>query len=797
MDQTVITAGKRRFYLTLIAQHGVGEGVGLPAPLRREREAQAEILVGDRGHPARLPVGLRVAEVLEFRSQYGITVRIDDVPARYVDRRSVVGRDVGTLGGLLVARTVQVAQRSARNGADFAAGTGCDGPRIQIRGQLHDLVAVARPREVHVPADVLVPHGLYAGRYLPAAVVDFARVHDRIVDAGGDVYGHRNDLVRGGRVVERHVERQTAVEEAALDAELPALDVFGFEVVVRLVGRHVETAGEGGVVVVVEQLIGRRVVTHVGPRSPHLEEIDHRGVDVQQVAENDAAADRRIEIGVVARSQRTRPVVAAGDVEEYHVAPAGRYESVEAVDRLLTAYGSHFGTVHRVAQAVVAVHDQTFGQRGVRTVGLHHVVAAERCAQVEVVQFLGIAQQEVVVHLVVEHGLLLVHTVDVGLGALGFLLGAEIVVEVHAASQDQRKLFGEVDRRCQIAEHAVAVEFVELFVSRVVGVVAVGRYVLGAFAQVTAFAHPFLVVRLEPLGVHVGRIPQQRIHDRRAAVTGHRQVVAVLAVVVHLGVQLDVLVDLLRERYREGLLFVTGVGNDPVVAHVGYRNPDRGAFAVVAADRDVVVPRYAGVEESREEVARTPLHHRIGAVVVQRRPLVGQMAVELVAEGIGRPVARHAVYAVERIGVAAEASCAVFVLEIGPESGFLERNRRAERNAYAFGGATRLGRDDDGAVCGARSVQCRCGGTFQYGYVLDVFGVDVARGVTEVYGAVGRVVCAFRRAGSGAAGDGHSVDHEQGRAAVHVDGGFAAESHAHRSSGTRRRLIEVQTGDLA
>lgn len=118
------------------------------------------------------------------------------------------------------------------------------------------------------------------------------------------------------------------------------------------------------------------------------------------------------------------------------------------------------------------------------------LLPAERCAQVEVVQFLGIAQQEVVVHLVVEHGLLLVHTVDVGLGALGFLLGAEIVVEVHAASQDQRKLFGEVDRRCQIAEHAVAVQFVELFVSRVVGVVAVGRYVLGALAQVTAFAAP-------------------------------------------------------------------------------------------------------------------------------------------------------------------------------------------------------------------------------------------------------------------------------------------------------------------
>ena len=507
----------------------------------------------------------------------------------------------------------------------------------------------------------------------------------------------------------------------------------------------------------------------------------------------------------MARRQGARPVVAARDVEEQAVVVAQLDQPVEAVDHLagVLALGDHarFG----VRKVVDAFREQIFGRGGHHAGLLVHAVAAEAGVDVELAQGAFVSQQEVVVHLGVLDILLPVVAVQVRQRAEGLAARAELAVHVESRAEHQFQPLVDVERGADVAVDAVAVHRVELLVGLRIGVVRevvqgvriddAGRRVAGERLPVFLFV---------PAYVEVVAAPEQRVGGRRGAVTDHRQVVAVLAVVVDFSGQLHE-TELLGEGDRETLRLVARVGDDPGVAHVGERNADRAAPAVVARDRNRILVGGARLEETLVPVARPEVERGVHARLrVVRRPLVEFLPFVARSPRVAAVSARGGLaggrllglHGVERVGARAVVARAVFVLEVGPVAGALEREVRTERDAESLGRPAGLGGDDDGAVRCARPVEGRGCGAFEHRDVVDVLGIEVGGPVAVVDARVGVVV---RRPAHGrhAARHGHAVDHEQRRVVVHVDGRFAAQRDAQRSAGTGRGVVEVKACHLA
>ena len=144
----------------------------------------------------------------------------------------------------------------------------------------------------------------------------------------------------------------------------------------------------------------------------------------------------------------------------------------------------------------------------------------------------------------------------------------------------------------------------------------------------------------------------------------------------------------------------------------------------------------------------------------------------------------------------AEVAGAVYILEIGPVTRLVEGYRGGKSNPDALLLAARLGRNDDGAVGGARSVKRRCSRAFQHRDRLHVVGIDVTGAIAVVDRGVVRFVRTRRRIGIHTAADGHTVDHEQSRIVVIRERALAAQRDTDRSAGSCGRLVEIQTGNL-
>ena len=128
------------------------------------------------------------------------------------------------------------------------------------------------------------------------------------------------------------------------------------------------------------EAVGRGVVAYVGPRTAHLEQVDPRGLvaEVEYLVDQDAGAYRGVEIGVVAAGKGTRPVVAAGDVEEEHILPREVDQSVETVDRLVAAPRVAVWDGFRVADLEdVVLLQAVLGRKLDVLVVVDHVVAAK------------------------------------------------------------------------------------------------------------------------------------------------------------------------------------------------------------------------------------------------------------------------------------------------------------------------------------------------------------------------------------------------------------------------------------
>ena len=339
------------------------------------------------GH-ARLPVGIDAAQVEQrvfragqHRSAAGL---VDDDLSGAADVAALGVGVEGAFRGAFVPAAVKASQFFARVGVDVDVAADVHAriqlPYLHTRGEADEFVPVLAPVEVDFPAGVLGPDGDDACGEFHALITDLAGVDQLACGAGGLVDGDADDLVGRARVVVGGVERPKVVEQPRFESHFVALDVLGFDVWVLDRTRKVVGAGEAAGRINMIEAVGRGVVAYVGPRTAHLEQVDPRGLvaEVEYLVDQDAGAYRGVEIGVVAAGKGTRPVVAAGDVEEEHILPREVDQSVETVDRLVAAPRVAVWDGFRVADLEdVVLLQAVLGRKLDVLVVVDHVVAAK------------------------------------------------------------------------------------------------------------------------------------------------------------------------------------------------------------------------------------------------------------------------------------------------------------------------------------------------------------------------------------------------------------------------------------
>ena len=453
---------------------------------------------------------------------------------------------------------------------------------------------------------------------------------------------------------------------------------------------------------------------------------------------------------------------------------------------------------------------------------IEHVVTAQRRVERKIAERIAVAQQKVVVEFDVADRLFAVHSVEVGMRVLRFLLRTEIVAEVDARTHGQRQFLGNnMPRHAGIAVNTVFGLRIQTFVNNEIGIVhrsvnQLHRRIAARIVVDQPAAVPFVVCIA---GRSAHRLPEQRFQGRRIAVSPHGQVVRIFAVVAQFQSGLDVFVPLADSRKREVLGAETRIGHDPVVARILDRHAQRRAMAVAGVHRQTVGVGNARPEESLVPVAYFVRKPRIGPRRrIERGIHVTHLPLDFLAELVTRMeciyffagIRMIGVDRVERIFVGiqavghmpridgrfAEVAGAVYILEIGPVTRLVEGYRGGKSNPDALLLAARLGRNDDGAVGGARSVKRRCSRAFQHRDRLHVVGIDVTGAIAVVDRGVVRFVRTRRRIGIHTAADGHTVDHEQSRIVVIRERALAAQRDTDRSAGSCGRLVEIQTGNL-
>ena len=579
-------------------------------------------------------------------------------------------------------------------------------------------------------------------------------------------------------------------EEAHRKTDFERFGAFGLQVVERTlgrevpaVGRRVPRAGRIGVET-------RESQTHRCVRRTQLDVGEVLGHVRNDFREHDRSADRRIEergVHRVGTRQLRGPVVAArhGQVIRPLEAHLGREE-----DRLrllapadLLADGlrigevvdvEHVGDVIRLVDGVavlvvtglLSVGDRAADFRGVGThvrdrsadVGLQTPVLAEGLVDID-------------------------HHVAVGLTVVGLGDAVETV---------GRSLGAQVVGRCVEFLGIVAVRVVHPDAARnrepvedVVGQRGVDHVaVLAVLAQV-AVADPVGVLHLIGIGSHRrpvllvdaarGVVAFIHLHIRpvvaaREEVSRHQRV-GVDALIDHVAVFLDnvagtqIEVHLVLEERRgiaesEVVTVVTVVGND--TARIDGAGRSIGLAALVARrERNRL-----GAHDARLEIV-------VGRVVAPVIKRIQTFAPRVDAVGGSRQLIARAV--------------------TGLEHRHHERREHFGVARHRHGrltGLAALGRDQNGAVGGIRTIECRGGCARQDGHRLDILRVEVGDGLRralriELLAAVAAEV-AHRNA----------VDHIEGVRRL-LDGFRTAHHDLRRTADTRRRGVDIQTGHLA
>ena len=760
----------------------------MPAELSVESHRKGQAVPLDARAEAALPVGHTLADALQVVGILRVAVLVDHQLSADVGQRTVLADEERTFRGAFVAQAVHRRERLTLVSRHVGVRrVGSHDPRIDAVAQFEHAVAVERPVGVGFPLHLLGLHERAVDRNLPAPVADAARVAVTARNARSLAHGHAHDLVLRLAVVVGDVEVQAAAEQPDVGAHLPRADDLGLEVEVGRGAGNLEIAGEIRRREVVRRTVGLRVVTHLREAAAQFHQIDDvaRRAEVDQLVQQHAGRNRRIEIGVVAAGQRRRPVVAARDVEVYGVAPRERDQSVDAVGLTLVGVIVRLDAVDRVGQRIDARLLELLGG----LVGLHERAVDDASAQVgrdieARAELAVVLQQEVGRELQRGEFLLAVHAVFLRIGTFRMADRAQVAREVETAAEHQVEALVKMEVQRRVAVHAVAVERVDLLVGHEIGVVLTARKV-GVLLDALL---PGIPVLPGPVHVDVGRHAPQRVHDRTGTVTHHGQVVVVLAVVGQRGIHREPLVDLVVALERNRLLGPRRIGDDRLTAVVGHRETDRVVLVDLARNRERVGRRPSVLEKILEPVAvaderrldaRTVLVDADAAIHVEI--LVIERPVHLGAPRrhveCARALAVDRVAVVETVG-SLRRTLSVDVLEVGRGVDLVDDEIRGEghrhRSVLPFAG---LRRDDDGAVGGLRTVEGGRRGAFQHRDVLDVLGVDVARTVA----VVDRIGARLASGGRGVEHR-HAVDHEQCPVVVEVDRRLAAQRHAHRTA---------------
>ena len=660
----------------------------------------------------------------------------------------------------------EVAVRTAFGQLEGVAVVGgvADHEGLDVIVQREDLVAVHADVDVALPDEVAGFHRDEADRGLDTLVLDVTGVHivGRVTGTGRR--GEREQLVARVGLVVLDIERQAVVEQAEIEAGFEGSRQLGFQRAERRRGVGGDGAGVGDGAERVGDAAGQ-VVTHDGVGSADLEQI-HPGRHIEGLVQEDGQTGGRIEetgLEALGESERRRPVVTAGHIEEEPVAEREGCRGEDADQ--LAPIPAFIGTANRhivdgkdvgkleLAAAIARVDGG---------VGAFVVIDArtDRGVEAEVAPVVLIAGQEVGVGghagAFARDVLAVLGEDDTGRrGRIGFVGFASCRVVGAGAGLDV-DFRGDVPAEGERTHRAVAPVLADDAVGdpvRVLVVVGGKRFVPVLHHQVAVH-----VVGLELLFVLVEvEVDREVIHTHHRVVVqtaGGRTVLGVLADELHRSVEGDVFGEL------------GGV-----------------------AERDVVAAQLAGV--AQDTVGRRVTVGEVGLV-----PLVAALDGEAVGERVGRLeeiVGRKHAVGDFRAPALPGSVVSIGVLEFVPIDGVLEIGRAVEGHAGLAGDAL-LGGDQDDAVGGLGTVQGGSGSTLQDGDALDIVGVEVADTVTVVEGShTARAVGVT--ADVGGAAHRHAVDDVE-RFVAAVDRTETTDGDLRRSTHTGGRLGDRHTGGL-
>ena len=364
------------------------------------------------------------------------------------------------------------------------------------------------------------------------------------------------------------------------------------------------------------------------------------------------------------------------------------------------------------------------------------------------------------------------------------IVGARGAVEyVDTATADELEALQELETKLDVAVDAVLLILTVVVVENPPGVLSVrGVVVVGVVVHA--------LVILEIGIVDVRRILEDVLIDNRTASTLSCHGIAdILADVVHAVVQpCQTILDLgvATEGEVVTLVVVVVSREDTVGSDVTIGNNEAGRLATTLYGNVVVKFPTGGVE----------VLERIGLPVEGG---VGRICA-IVPGGTGTPLYLTAVEEVtpgtvfgvgvvleEVAVVAVEPALTIRPLELRDTQNLAGHDGTVVGYLYSLVLETLLGGDDDNAVCSAGTVKCGCGCALENGDALNVLGVYVCSGVTEVDSVVEveGTACAV--------GDRSTVNNVE--RLVRTQRGITTDDNLLRSTGTARRG-DLHTSDL-
>ena len=470
----------------------------------------------------------------------------------------------------LLRLTHDHAVRLILHGIDVGIGPACRRQLIRrnVGMQRKHLVVVGGIGEGRLPLERLdfqrnARHGQF-----DAAVADLTGVDQRPRKARTRRDRQAHDLILGRLLVERQVETQPALEETDVETYLHRVAGRGFQVII---GNH--GAGDLAQRLSVEfeplrseieiKLIRVRIAADIGPRRTQFAEREPVAV-LEKARKDQAARNRRIPVGAVLRAERRRNVVAD--------------RGVEIGQPLVT---ETYGTEHRTHLLLIETVRRIDPLEGIDVVHTRHHLfeplggelfvfvppeaRADESVDVEIAVFLRKGQRRFEVRLRDVHDTFVDGALDLPRRRNGRESRSPEIVGIQSAAPRQFQPRGDVPRNTRIAHQPRTARLVAHLVDDPIGIEAVV-----AAVPLVVVAVRVLVGVGQPVLIEVRGDADQRVADVAGIVGQRRTVLHVFVDIRRRSIGRDRLAQFRRTAHGDVRAVELRLGNDVLVAHVGY-----------------------------------------------------------------------------------------------------------------------------------------------------------------------------------------------------------------------------------